>query len=170
MSAADFYGLLLSFPHIWQNLDWSHPRSFKRRSILVSSACIHSHQATCGGGSPFYYPNKSPGPFHFQLFVHVCLRQCVSHLLFKFQRIWTGRTTMLRYRRVTSEHSTQSLFSLTFHFWPLAVTCGHFPDQITLRAFKIWASPSIRVVQQVLNNQSYKEQSGWFIGDATAPV
>lgn len=29
---------LLPFPHVWQNLNWSRPRSYKRRSIVVSSA------------------------------------------------------------------------------------------------------------------------------------
>lgn len=32
--------LLSSLPRVWQNLDWSKPRSFKRRSIVVSSAWI----------------------------------------------------------------------------------------------------------------------------------
>lgn len=66
----------------------------------------------------------------------------------------------------------KALFSLTFDFWSLAVTwarhCvtwGYFPDQITFRSFKIWASPSIRAIQQALLNYSYKGQSR-FIWDA----
>lgn len=45
---------LLPFPHVWQNLDWSHPRSFKRRSIVVSSAWEGCSVTAAMGEDPLF--------------------------------------------------------------------------------------------------------------------
>lgn len=76
---------LLPFPHVWQNLDWSNPRSFKRRSIVVSSAwegCSFSQQPW--GGGIFFFPTTLS---LFTSSIYVCLKWLCFYLVFKFQRI-----------------------------------------------------------------------------------
>lgn len=68
---------MLPFPHVWQNLDWSRPRSFKRRSILVSCAwegcSFHNSHVGRGGGS-FFFLILFPATLLLLPSVCVCLR------------------------------------------------------------------------------------------------
>lgn len=121
---------LLSFPYIWQNLDWSHPRSFKRRSILVSSACIHSQQPRVLGEVVFY-PSNRLCPFYFHLFVYVCLRSCASHLLLNVNRLDA---------HVTLQEGYTALWVFVLSkLWLLIPRCHLSP---TLRGMRLFSRPN----------------------------
>lgn len=133
-------------PHIWQNLDWSHPRSFKRRSILVSSAYVHSQLRCVGGGDAFWTPVTGSVLYVFSSFSVFVLRSFVPFFS-DFSKMLTGQRQRHYATRGLHFNSTESLFLLTFDFWALrCVTWGHSPDLITLRSFKVWASQSITFI------------------------
>lgn len=124
---------------------------------------MYVHKCHVRWGRSIFDPNNRLCALHFHLFFHVCLRSFVPCLLFKFQKIWTGQRQRYTIGGL-HPNSTESLFLLTFDFWPLSgiwalhhITWGHFSDQFTLKSFKMWASLSIRGAQQALINHFYRD-------------
>lgn len=104
--------------------------------------------ATCGGGGgPFYYPQKSPGPFHFQLFVHVCLTQCVASPLQVSKNLnGSDYDVALQEGYVRTQHRVFVLsnLSLLTPSWHLSLTPCHvrsFPRPTYPQSFQDFKHP-----------------------------
>lgn len=127
---------MLPFPHVWQNLDWSRPRSFKRRSILVSCAwegCSFHNSHGKGWGVFFFFNFISSNSLTASICVCVW-GGCVLYLLFKFQRTLT-RQRCTWYMQ-TAQHCPRYLVHIQLCLIYLLITPHHYdtalPDLWTL--------------------------------------
>lgn len=121
---------LLPFPHVWQNLDWSHPRSFKRRSIVVSSAweglfCHSSH----GGGS--FHPTYTLTPYFF----HLCV--CVFEVVMFVSWIEAENVNRDKFSCGTRRHHVAFYANVShIHLFSVPVPTKHLHTSLWKSAFQ----------------------------------